>query len=341
VVHVETNHEAVVLDAAITSPAPVRSAVGRLDAIIWSMIATTAALVVVSMLAGSFRPALLSFAAPVAVCVLLAALAWFYRTWRPDAGVEGALTGTLQLVAFAGVAAPLSYVGMALSAPFPLQDWLFDAADKALGLDWLSLLAWTDNHPTLHTVLRMAYGTITLQSSVAIFVLAFTGRAVWLRVFLLSFMAATLLAIAVAVILPAYGVWGYYGLGPHDYPHIDPVVRDLPVPIINALRDGSLRTLVAIGAEGIITFPSLHTAFAIILVVAFWPVPLIRWVGLALNVLMLASTPVDGAHYFTDMFAGAAVACVAVGWALSLVRRFDGQASFRSDIGTTKALSAE
>ena len=55
-----------------------------------------------------------------------------------------------------------------------------------------------------------------------------SGRLIWLRVFLLSFVAATLLAIVVAVVLPAYGVWGYYGLGPQDHPHIEPAVRDLP-----------------------------------------------------------------------------------------------------------------
>ena len=36
-------------------------------------------------------------------------------------------------------------------------------------------------------------------------------------------------------------------------------------PVFYGLRDGSYRMLVAIGSEGIISFPSLHAALAMIL----------------------------------------------------------------------------
>jgi membrane-associated phospholipid phosphatase len=58
------------------------------------------------------------------------------------------------------------------------------------------------------------------------------------------------------------------------------------------------------GSEGIITFPSLHAALAVILILAFWPVPISRWIGGALNGVMLAATPIDGSHYLADILAG-------------------------------------
>jgi membrane-associated phospholipid phosphatase len=76
----------------------------------------------------------------------------------------------------------------------------------------------------------------------------------------------------------------------------------------------------AVGAEGIITFPSLHAALAIIMIVAFWPVPVARWIGAVINSLMLAATPINGSHYFIDIVAGVAIAilCLIAARALAI-----------------------
>lgn len=301
--------------------APRRSAVADLDVIMWSLTAAVGALVALAVAAGGFHPAWHSFAGPGVAFTLLLGGAWFYSSMRHDPKLASALTGTAQVIAFSTLGAPLSYVATAAAWSFPLQDHLLDAVDKAFGLDWRAVLTWMDAHAGWHVVLRAAYGSFTLQAALVILALAFTGRMIWLRIFVLSFAIAALIAIATAAVFPAYGVWGFYGLTPLDHPHIDPVVRDLPVPIINGLRDGTYRTLLGIGAEGIITFPSLHAAFAVILAAAFWPLPVLRWVGLAINVLMLAATLVDGAHYFVDIFSGLMVAAIALAAAQALAAR--------------------
>jgi membrane-associated phospholipid phosphatase len=65
-------------------------------------------------------------------------------------------------------------------------------------------------------------------------------------------------------------------------------------------------------AEGIITFPSYHAALAIIFLVAFWSVPLLRWPSVVLNLALVAGTPIDGGHYFVDLGAGMAIAMVSI-----------------------------
>jgi len=107
-------------------------------------------------------------------------------------------------------------------------------------------------------------------------------------------------------VLPAAGVWPFYGLTAADSPHVLPTVST-SWPAFYGLRDDNVRALVAAGAEGIITFPSLHAALAVILVAALWPVARVRWVIFGLNALMLAATPIDGSHYFIDVLAGIAV----------------------------------
>jgi PAP2 superfamily len=58
---------------------------------------------------------------------------------------------------------------------------------------------------------------------------------------------------------------------------------------------------------------------------AFWPVRWMRPIALIANGAMLAATPIDGGHYFIDLFAGIAVAVLAVVAARALGRRLAAQ----------------
>jgi membrane-associated phospholipid phosphatase len=87
------------------------------------------------------------------------------------------------------------------------------------------------------------------------------------------------------------------------------------------LRDGSFRLLVAVGSEGIITFPSVHAALAIIVIAALWPIPALRFVAIAINLLMLLATPIDGSHYFVDIAAGVALAVASLVAARAIAER--------------------
>jgi membrane-associated phospholipid phosphatase len=45
---------------------------------------------------------------------------------------------------------------------------------------------------------------------------------------------------------------------------------------------------------------------------ALWPVRFVGGVAAALNVLMIAATPVIGAHYMIDVFGGVALAAISI-----------------------------
>ena len=288
----------------------------RLDGIIWSLVAAVAAIVLVASAAFGFHIVLRSYVAPVGIGLLLIAAAHYYRAYRVDLKLASSLESTAQVLVFAAVAAPLSYI--AASSPMPLQDATFDAWDRALGLDWKELLAFLNRSPGFFAFMRVIYMSLTVQMTAVVLVLGFTGRLPWLRVYMLAFIFAALLTIAVSAFLPAEGAWLHYGLGTN--------APDMPVshtswPVFLGLRDGSFRLLMATGSEGIITFPSLHAALAVILMAAFWPVPIARWLGAGVNMLMLAATPIDGSHYFVDVLAGVAIAVFCLAAAHKLVGR--------------------
>jgi hypothetical protein len=276
---------------------------GRL---IWSLIAAIAVIVVFAPLAG-FTIAWHSYAMPGGAVAAMLLVTWFYRARRCEERIAAAVEGTAQLAAFAAVGAPLSY--LAARCALPLQDHLFDTIDKALGLDWTALLAWMNAHRGIHAILSVAYMSFAPQATITVCVLAFTGRVTRLRVFVLAFILTALATIAVSAVLPAQGVWLHYGL--HAEAAIVPVSAT-SWPVFLGIRDGSFLTLMAAGSEGIITFPSLHAALGLIFALALWPIRVLRWFGLALNLLMIVATPVDGSHYFVDVFAGLAIALM--GW---------------------------
>jgi membrane-associated phospholipid phosphatase len=139
--------------------------------------------------------------------------------------------------------------------------------------------------------------------------------------FMLGFIIATLVTIALAAVVPAEGVWGYYKLNAAAYPDIAPATQRAHLPIFHGLRDGSFRLLMASGAEGIITFPSLHAGLALLLTIGLWPVPVLRWFAIAINAIMLVSIPIDGGHYFIDMIAGLAIAVLSFAAASAMARR--------------------
>lgn len=278
----------------------------RADAAIWIAIACIALIVGSFVLFGSFQIEWSGFTKVAAISAAAYAGGLFYSRVRRDRRASAALTGTAQLVLFTAVGAPLSYI--AASANLPLWDDNFSAWDRALGFHWMDWLAAMNAHPLLHAIFFLAYLSIMVQAAATIFALAITGHQIRLRIFLLSFMAAALVTIAISAIMPAQGVWGHLSLSATNYPDITPVTRNIHLPIFSGLRDGSFRILSVDRAEGIITFPSLHAALAMIFITALWPVRYLRWIALGLNALMIASTPVDGGHYFSDVVAGLAIA---------------------------------
>ena len=175
----------------------------RLDGIVWAIVAVLAAIAVIAPFIANFRlvgPSFLAAGGGVALCL---AGYWLYETKRPDPRLASAVGGTAQIVAFAAVGAPVSYIAASLN--LPLRDAWFDAADRALGFDWVALLGWMDAHATLHPVFSVIYSSLIPQTVAVVLALALAGRLVWLRIFILAFIISTIVTIIIAAIFPAEG----------------------------------------------------------------------------------------------------------------------------------------
>jgi membrane-associated phospholipid phosphatase len=212
-----------------------------------------------------------------------------------------------QLVAFTAACGVLSY--LTVTSNFPLIDRYLSAADTAVGFDWLALFNWVQHHPGINRALGWAYESGVFQIFVLLILLTLFGRPERAAEFVWLYITTLLIVVPISWLLPAESAWVHYGVTDrvHAYHLAD----------FSALRAGKLPEITVARVNGLITFPSFHTALGLILIYVTRGIPFLFPVSLGLNALMIASTLTSGGHYLVDVIAGAAVLPLAIlifGW---------------------------
>jgi membrane-associated phospholipid phosphatase len=277
---------------------------------LWICLALIALADLVAMSVGGFRLVGFGSAVIAAVCAGAAGLGFLYAIVRPDERLSALAFGGAYLIAFTFAGAILSYLGTSLG--LPLLDSHLARADAALGLDWLAILESVDARPMVGKLLRLAYDSSMPQIAAAFLVLTATRQLTRLADFLTLFTVTSLVTILASSLLPAAGAFVFF-----DPPAAlrDVVGHDAGIwhlQHFEALRSGAKRVIDPGDIQGLVTFPSFHTALAVITAWAFWRTRYLAVPLLGLNLLVIASTVPVGGHYAVDVLAGIAVAAAAI-----------------------------
>jgi membrane-associated phospholipid phosphatase len=251
----------------------------------------------------------------VAIAAALLAIAYGHRIAKGDLADPKLVfsLGTIgQIILVGAIVGPLTYVAGNLN--WPLQDQALLAIDRALGLDPEPIARYVNDHPWLANGLARAYGLIKFPLLGVPVVLALTARYVRLQLFMLAMSLALAVTVTISAVVPAIGT--YYGLHlpAAHFPEINTAIYAGQLRDILALRDGSLHELRLFSLSGIVSFPSFHAASAVLYMWALWPVRGLGGIAAALNLAMIAATPVIGAHYIIDVAAGVGLAAASI-WA--------------------------
>jgi len=253
-------------------------------------------------------------ASPLVLAALTAAL-------LPRLGLSPRLHTMLSGVAFILAAWPALriYNHLVMTTGLPLADARLAAWDAALGFDWLGYLLWLDRHPLLFDAMNRAYGGLTFYSSLAFILMLFLIGVERAREFVLLFLITAVTASTIGLFFPAVAAMAFYAPDPDLFRIITPDVGAYHVESFERLRTAAAPVLDMRHLPGMTTFPSFHTAMGLIVIWCArgsWPLfaPM-----LALNALMIASTPAIGGHYFIDILAGGVLAAAAV----ELLRRIE------------------
>ena len=290
-------------------PSPPLPSVHGGDDAAWLLVVGLMIPIAVLELYDPFRLHWHSLLLPGAFVVVLAAAAMVYRHKRPDEKIVAMVVALQQLVLFTCLGILLSYMVAARGGGF--WDATFQRWDTALGLDWRAYLDFVNARPLLGRVYSLAYASLMPQMIAVILALGFAGRLLELRRMALAVILTGTATILISGLMPGVSNFVYLGLGPQDYPNLHPGAAFVHVGDLTALRAGTLRSVSLDSMQGIITFPSYHAALATVFAWGFFrsPAP-VRWPGLAVSILTVLATPIDGGHYFVDVMAGCALAAL-------------------------------
>lgn len=188
---------------------------------------------------------------------------------------------------------------LAIRIGFPFADASFARWSDALGIGWLDYNTFIMSRPWLAISLHILYLSSVVQILLAVLALGFTGRLAALLEFVVVLSVTSVVTVVVGAMLPGLGAHHFYGIPDQGAAGF--------VPAIVASHDRTMTLLDMDKVEGLVVFPSYHTVISLALIVAFWPIRMLRAVGLVANVALIAGVPVWGSHYLIDVVSGLAV----------------------------------
>lgn len=201
----------------------------------------------------------------------------------------------------------LNHISMSTALPF--ADELLITWDGMIGLDWMAYFQLVHDQPKLARILSLSYTSLTPLSVIAYTALHIAGLANRARYFVELFFFTAVAAMLIGALFPAEAAVIAYELQLTDFPNYGKLPGTYHIEHMERLRAQSGPIpLDVTRLPGLVTFPSFHTAAGVILCIstyatrAFFPV-------LLYAVVMIASTPILGGHYFVDLIGGALLAC--------------------------------
>ncbi len=202
---------------------------------------------------------------------------------------------------------------LSLTVPLELADDRLMRADRFFGFDWLSYVAFIDSRPLVIKLMNWTYFSLTYYTAILfIFLLATRDAVRSCSELIVLFIITAVLCSAIGALLPAVGPMHFISPPLGTFTHFGPDIGTYSVPGIMERRNGLPQTFDLANLPGLTTFPSFHTAMGII---AIYCARRSIWLFapmLAVNAIMIAGTPIFGAHYLVDLIAGGGTVALAI-----------------------------
>lgn len=285
--------------------------------LVWKLIAAMAAITAASFIVCDLavepfsNPSLLGMLGGVLIAKEI------FRRVRPDRRLHDLIEGAAQIVLILLFGILLTYAAM--TTEFPYRDSELYALDQIIGFDRGAYSRFFDRYPLLDDMIGISYLSFLPQFAFVPMILHVRAQGARAQRFLLATGLALLLTVTISVFVPAVDAYVYVDITPAVFSKISGTIYT-QVPTLEALRAGTLDMIALDDLEGLITFPSFHTAGGLLFIWALWPLRYLRWPALALNTALIAATPTDGAHYFVDLIGGAIVAGLSIAGSWLLCR---------------------
>lgn len=186
---------------------------------------------------------------------------------------------------------------------WPLVDNWLAGIDASLGFCVADAKTFADRNPVAGTVLAILYDGIIVQTFLVMLLLSIKRDRLSLNRFIIGFMLCEPVLLLFFLLMPAAGPFDYYG-------YESTPMQGLYLGHLEALR-GTTDLQVKF-PTGLVTFPSFHTTWAILLAYALRKHK--RWflAGGIINALIVIATLTTGWHYLADVIGGALLAVLVI-----------------------------
>jgi len=196
----------------------------------------------------------------------------------------------------------------------PYQDLLLARIDRVVWpfFTWRGMFDLLRRHDDLVVVMSRVYSTILWQPFALVVILACIGREIACWRFVHAWFVALVACLVVFPFITALTPYIYYDIARADIPALDIDTGWKAATLLEGIRSGVVRSLLPPHMTGLISVPSFHAAAAVLLFWGYRPIPFLNLPFMLLNVTMVATAPLIGAHYFIDIAAGIGVALLSI-----------------------------
>ncbi|WP_208858184.1 phosphatase PAP2 family protein [Ensifer sp. LC163] len=236
---------------------------------------------------------------------------------RAAGGLRWIANSLIALVSISALFLPLGFVTgvfmyLASATDMPLIDGSLAAVDAALGFHWPSFLATANGSPVFALALVVAYHSLTAQIIVLFVGYSAAQRADKLLEFVALLAVSSVFTAALMASFPTAGAYAHFQPAPEAFDAFTTKAGMWHYSELLRLRSGEAFNLFVAEAEGLVTFPSYHTAVGIMVVYSLRHIRPAAAPAAILNSIMIVGTLPEGGHHLTDVIAGAVVAVTSI-----------------------------
>jgi membrane-associated phospholipid phosphatase len=273
------------------------------------LLAATAAATLIMGIAQGFTLNYVPLLGLFPIVVTTSAIAWFYTHRRNDPRIVALMHSVSFFFLVPATLALMSYVFAAKN--LPLVDGMLADADRLMGFDWTAHLALIWSWPTLGHALEGAYHATGITLFLTLIILIVMKRTEQSMELWFLMVATGIVTMVTATFVPAEGAFVFHQPNPALSQEAAALNGIWHLEHFRAVREGTLRHLDVGKIEGIVTFPSYHTAMAIIFAWVLRGTVFVLPAALFSAVVVLSTLAIGG-HYLIDVIAGAAVTATVI-----------------------------
>jgi membrane-associated phospholipid phosphatase len=248
---------------------------------------------------------------PIALNLLCVVVLYAISNTQRYAALTEAAKLRRWIVALLGLAAMRVFLAtsmvlqsLVVAADAPLVDDILIGLDQSIGFHWEHLAAWYSNHGHIKFISNLIYILWAPQVVFTVIVLAMTNKTRDLIEFIFLFFLVTSISIVISTFIPASNPFFHYRL-------VD-LYGSTPWSQFYPLRDGTLRSVDLGLNQGLVSFPSMHAAAAVLFGYAVRHVKYLFAASVVVNSLMTFTALYIGAHYLVDILAGLMLSIAAI-----------------------------